>query len=293
MSPKLGLPSTAHKDVSADNLPCIPTIPIPAIMSNRLILPVPCSSSLISLGQLLTDPLDPVSTSFRASTERADKECTVQTRYHDTVSQDDEGRLIPSGPSWLLNDLEISAEQSSYHSLVSPNTAFKHLRNDTATQSFLRQTASLNKPLYFVTSIQKLSNPTFKSAAMTQEPVTEATCADRQFCLPLPVRRDSATHDLQNPSKQQVIFAIGITKVKCRVGAANEPHSLDDLDYNWSYHPVDDPDMQLSIGLGKAVTAAEWRKLTGIVGEEEEEEEEKDKGYYTYFSDDDEGFAGF
>jgi len=108
------------------------------------------------------------------------------------------------------------------------------------------------------------------------------------------VRRDSATHDYQDDSNEEVIFAVGLKKVRCRVSAANEPHSLDDLDYSWSYHPVDGLDVQLSIGLGKAVMDAEWRKVAGIASEDDkEEEDEEDGSYYSYFSDDDEGFGGF
>ncbi|KAF2124771.1 hypothetical protein P153DRAFT_370684 [Dothidotthia symphoricarpi CBS 119687] len=241
-------------------------------MSKLLILPVPCSPSLISLGQLLTDPLDPTSTSFHAPTERAGEDCTVQTLYHDTISQDEKGRLIPSGRYSWANDVEVNAEQSSRHSLTDPNTAFGDLRHDTTNHYFFHQAAILNKPLYFVTSLQTLTKPTFKPAAAKQESTAETTS------LPIHVRRDSAAHDLQDPSKQEIVIAIGLTKVECRVGAANEPHSLDDLHYSWSYHTVDGSDVQLSIGLGKAVGAAEWRDIVG--------------GYYTYLSNHSEGAAG-
>lgn len=260
-------------------------------MSAPVLLPAPLASDSLALGQLLVDPLNPESTSFISQTASpAVSEPQLQSRYQDVIHHDDQGRFVSSlsGFSRLPTEdnlLLMQADQMSYTSLRNPDAAFDALRRDTSAQSFLRKMSAENKPLYYVVGIQKLNNPTFKRAVVKEGSVAEAPSAgDPKIHLP---RQDSAT-DLKEKNKDAV-FGIDVRKVSCRVGSADEPHNLEDIDYSWSYHKLGGPEeLQLSIGLGKPLEANELRALAGIVSDDDF----TDQSYESDYSDD-EGQAGF
>lgn len=257
-------------------------------MSQVLILPTPLPSSSFALGQLLSDPLSSESISFKPATKPAYSKPTTQTHYEDIISQDEEGRFISSlgkTASTYDNTVVLNADEMSLATLASPSAAFEALRRDTETQSFLRKSALQHQPLYFVTGIQKLKNASYRRSTANEGSTAEAI--GRQIRLPMHVRRDSAELESEEEDSNESVFAVEMMKVACSVGAKDEPHSLEDIDYAWTYHALDEPDMQLSIGLGKALQAKELRGLAGIVVEEDFEQ-----GHYDHYFDD-EGLAGF
>ncbi|ORY16412.1 hypothetical protein BCR34DRAFT_450678, partial [Clohesyomyces aquaticus] len=234
------------------------------------LLPTPLASNTVTLGQLLSDPLDPSSESFiSTSIRQVLREPSIQSRYKDLVSHDDEGRLVsslsgrPLSPS-QENLLVIQADEMKYCSLKHPSASFDALSNDPAAQSWFRQMQ--NRPLYYVVGVQQLKNPTFKRAVIREGSVAEAS-SDSKIRIPMHVRRDSAM-DFDAPTNDGV-YGLEVRKVKCRVGSRTEPHSLDDIGLSWSYHMLDaEQDLQLSIGLGYALSAAELRGLAGIVSDD-------------------------
>lgn len=253
-------------------------------MSQVLILPAPLPSSSFALGQLLTDPLNSDSVSFKPTIQPAYNKPTLQSRYEDFISHDEEGRFIsslgkatpPSGNAVVLN-----ADEMSLATLADPFTAFEALRRDTETQRFLRKSALQRQPLYFVTGIQKLKNASYRRA-----PAKEGSTG-HQTRLPMLERRDSAELESEEEDARESVLAVELMKVACRSGARDEPHSLEDIEYVWTYHTLDEPDMQLSIGLGKVLKAKDLRALAGIVIDEDSEQ-----GHYDHYFDD-EGLAGF
>ncbi|KAF3043926.1 hypothetical protein E8E11_005786 [Didymella keratinophila] len=256
-------------------------------MSQVLVLPTPFPSSSFALGQLLSDPLSSESISFNPATKPTHNSPTTQPHYEDIIAQDEEGRFVLSlgnDASSYDNTVLLTADEMSLASLADPSAAFEALRRDTETQSFLRKTALQHQPLYFVTGIQKLKNASYRRSS-AREGSTEAT--GRQIRLPMHVRRDSAELESEEEDAKESVLAVELMKVACHAGARDEPHSLEDIDYAWTYHALDEPDMQLSIGLGKVLQAKELRALAGIVIEEDLE-----KGHYDHDFDD-EGLAGF
>ncbi|OAL56414.1 hypothetical protein IQ07DRAFT_674619 [Pyrenochaeta sp. DS3sAY3a] len=267
-------------------------------MSRLLVLPAPLSSSSITLGQLVTDPLYANSASLKPATQPAHKESHAQSKYEDTVAHDEYGRFtstrfvsaLSKEPHYSHeNLLLLNAEKMSHTTLDQPTAVFNALRRDSTTRSFLRKMASHNKPVYFVTGVQTLTNPSFKRAVVEHGLVAEAKTS--QFRLP--VRRVDSASSLDNGSDAETdssVLAVELLKVKCRVGPASEPHSISDLDYSWSYHALgdDDDDLQLSIGLGKALQASELRALAGI-----ESDEYEDGGWSSGYSDSEDGIGGF
>ena len=259
-------------------------------MSQILILPTPLPSSSFALGQLLSDPLNLESTAFNPTIKLACNKPTTQSRYEDIISHDEQGHFISSlgkAASSFDNTVVLNADEMSLASLTNPSAAFEALRRDTETQSFFRKSALQRQPLYFVTSIQKLKNASYRRTPAREGSTAEAT--GQQIRLPMHVRRDSA--ELEPEEEEDVkesVFAVGLMKVACRAGAKDEPHALEDIDYAWTYHTLDEPDVQLSVGLGKALQPKELRALASIVIDEDFEEQ----GHYDHYFND-EGLAGF
>jgi hypothetical protein len=259
-------------------------------MSQLLILPTPLPASSFALGQLVVDPLTTGSDSFNAPSELECKSPIASSQYKDLLSHDDQGRFISSvsrkSASKQGSTVQLSAEKMSHTSLASPTAAFDALRRDTASHSFLRKMALQKQPLYYVTGVQRLTKPSFKQAAAKAEGST-TDASGREFSLPSHVRRDPGNVEKRNDS-DEVVFAVELMKVRARLGAKDEPHTLEDIDYDWSYHSLGEPDSQLSIGLGRELEARELRALAGIVSEEDF----ADEGYDTH-EDEEEGLAGF
>ena len=243
-------------------------------MSRLLSLPAPLPSESVTLGQLLTNPLNPSSSSLKLHKSPDSRQLSTQSKDED-------------------------AHATTHVTIDEPSQVFDNLRHEPTTQAFLRKTSQQQKPIYFVTGLQTSKSPCHKRAAMPHGPITEAASTP-QPQLHLPFRRvDSASNmaSTSSPTKSEpseTILAVQLLKVRCRVGAVNEPHCISDVDYIWSYHLIDDDeadDLQLSIGLGKVVEEQEWRALAGISQKREERGADRDWSYD--YEDSDDGLGGF
>jgi hypothetical protein len=241
--------------------------------SGLFFLPQPFPPNSLSLGQLLPNPLDPSSGPFfSASSLSAQdlREPHIQARYKDLVSFDEEGRLAaslsgrkvdPSRKDLLL----LLADEMEYRGLRNPNSAFDAICQDPAAVNYLRDRAAHKQPLYFVVGIQQLKNATYRSAVIEQGPlgISVAEAPESELSLPIHVRRDS-TMDISDSSATGV-FGFEVRKVQCRLGRADEPHLLEDLDLSWNYHRSSEDDSQLSVGMSKELQAEELRNLVAAM----------------------------
>jgi len=263
------------------------------------------------LGQLISDPLNTASISYRGPTSQSTTKSHIEPNFTNIISHDDEGRLVSSitnassieTPQDQL--LLVSADEMEISILQSPLASLHSLLQDSAAHPFLRAAASKQQSLYYVVGIQTLRNPVFRKASSIQQgsssfsssPIAEAITNHKPAQLPIHVRRDSTLDiiDHHTGNNDAVIIGLQLVKVKCRVGRSDEPHVLEDLDFRWTYHRLDREGLQLAIGLGnKPLEPRELRQLAGIVvcGEDSvdgsyEDEEEDDDDF------DDEGLAGF
>ncbi|KAF2677688.1 hypothetical protein K458DRAFT_319262 [Lentithecium fluviatile CBS 122367] len=261
-------------------------------MPSPIILPAPLSWSSLAPGQLLVDPLNPTHNSTSGAPSHALNEPLIQSDYEDLLTHDDQGRLIssligkpsPDSP----NLISLHADQVHYNSLKSPASAFDVLRRSPSTQSYFRQVAPQTQTLYYVTGVQKLKNPTFRKPSTIDTSRTVIPSSDSaDIKLPTYERRDSILD--MSESSNDAVLGVELRKVRCMLGSPTSPHSIEDIDYAWTYHKVDgDEDLQLAVGLGKALEPAEFRALARIVADEDF----SDDGSYESGSED-EGSAGF
>jgi len=167
----------------------------------------------------------------------------------------------------------VQADEMEYRSLKHPNVAFDSLCQDPAAQQWMREMALRNQPLYFIVGLQELKNASFKHAAVNDGP-SGLSAADApvgsQTALPIHARRDSSM-DVTDTATSG-IFGLEIRKVQCRIGRPDEPHSVEDINFTWNYLKVNaarwEEELQLSIGLGRALKPAELRRLAGVDDED-------------------------
>lgn len=154
-------------------------------------------------------------------------------------------------------------------------TPFDTLRTSSAAQNFLINSTLEHRKVYFVTAVQSSLS---KSSTSTPSATTSAS---------EPFTRPDSAVDLDADIKADPpISALELLPVRCRIGSPSEPHTVEDVEYSWTYHKLTDEGLQLSIGLGKAVS-----KLG-----EEEKESRSENGldlYWSYGSDEEEGLGGF
>jgi len=259
-------------------------------MAPLTVLPVTLPSGSLALGQLITDPIYADQPSFTPTSRPSNIQTTTESKYKTAIAHDEYNRFLrtASEHTHLPQDnlFSLTAEVSLHSSLAKPRSTFDTIRQDSAARAFFRKTALQRQPLYYVSKIQTLKNP-----SVAQRGSAEATSTPVR--LPAHVRRiDSASSiDTSNTKSKQgtdeSIFAVELLKVKCHVGDVSEPLSLDDIDYEWTHYALEG-EQQLSIGLGNALSASELRALAGIVADEDFTDESWDSQ-----TDDDEGIGGF
>jgi hypothetical protein len=265
-------------------------------MSRLLVLPTPLLAGSLSLGQLIADPLNSNITSFKPSSQPPCHPPQTHRKFQSTATHDDSGRFLSttSQRDFSLRETQIlvNAETSTHTSLSKPRLAFNELCQNAAAQLYLRKSSSKHRDLYYVAGIQTLKNPSFMLGDVSEE--TLASAPARQIRLPMHVKRVDSAFGLPlegaKSTIDETIFAVELWKVRCRVGLADEPHGLGDIDYAWSYYKLEDSEMQLSIGLGKALRAEEMMALAGMDMEREDEMSWDPRSDH---NDGDEGIGGF
>jgi hypothetical protein len=262
-------------------------------MSPLLVLPAPLPSSSITLGQLLTDPIYAESAYVKPPAPLAYHISATQSKYQDTITHDEYGRFTSTrfisklaGQAHYSHEnlLLLDAEHMSHNTIDRPSAVFNKLHKDNLTRSFFRKMAQDNRTVYFVTGVQTLKNASFKPAIVEHGLITEAT----KSAFRPPVRRVDSATSVTTEETNDSVLAVQLLKVKCRVGASSEPHCISDLDYEWSYHSLDDDDdLQLSVGLGKALQQDELKAIAGI------EEGSEGSWLSSDYSGSDDGIGGF
>jgi hypothetical protein len=186
----------------------------------------------------------------------------------------------------------LSAEESTQISLAQPRTFFDALQQDNHTHVFLREAALQHQLIYYVTGVQTLISPSPERVVVDEGIVAEVS--EGATRLPMHVRRPASASHMSKTNgdtgkTDKSLIAVELSRVKCHVGAANEPHELDDMDYDWTYHVMEDG-LQLSIGLGKAMKASKARDLD----DSNHNENSTDNSWDSQSEyDDDSGLGGF
>lgn len=224
-------------------------------MASPLLLPAPVAAGTIRIGQIFTDPLNPHSDSlFNELDSLPFKTPRVNYDYKETISCDDGGRFIQrqsdtSNESSIL----VQADSTTYTTLRDPLSAFRYISRRASSQSYLHKAALRYQQLYFVTAIQELSNPRFMGGISSTFNIENLHLH----------RRDSGAY--LDDHDGHIIYAVELRKVFCRIGSPEDPQRPSDVSYAFKHYKLQGEEkLQLAVGLGQSVTAAEFRALVAI-----------------------------
>ncbi|KAF2442803.1 hypothetical protein P171DRAFT_49653 [Karstenula rhodostoma CBS 690.94] len=247
-------------------------------MSTTLILPAPAASNLFKIGQLLADPLTPDIDSFHNENDMLSLRApTVQTEFKEILQCDDAGRFIGRQPHFSKKrSILLQAEKMTHTALRHPLSAFRYTSRRASSQAYLHQAALQRKPLYYVTAIQTLSNH---------------HCMDNRSDILMSTKPQVHRHDSGISLDERdgnVILAVELTKVYCRIGSPDEPQRPSDVGYAYKYYPLQGEEQrQLAVGFGPVVDNQEFKSLVRISSDSDYTDASADSD--SFDDDDDEG----
>ncbi|KAF1980366.1 hypothetical protein BU23DRAFT_7472 [Bimuria novae-zelandiae CBS 107.79] len=236
-------------------------------MATTILLPAPVASSAIRIGQLLTDPLNPDVESFVNEHDSFPLRApSIQTGFQETISRDGSGRFIErQSHASNATSILIQADQMTHTTLRDPLSAFRYTSRRASSQSYLHKAALRRQPLYFVTATQRITNPRFEAK-------NDTTLASEKA----QVRRQDSGVSL-NEQDSDVIYAVELRKVFCRVGSPEEPQRPNDAGYAYKHYKLQGEDeLQLAVGFGQPVTVTEFRALVSLASDSDYTDESAD-----------------
>jgi len=253
-------------------------------MSKRIaLLPKPIASDEVAVGQLLVHPLHPEIDGFYSEKQAAAvdelNDYFIQLRYKDLFSIDTEGRFAQNfGARFDLgqvyrkpNLLSVNAEQMIQRISKKPQTAFETVCEDPEAQAWIAQLAKDEKPFYIVLGVTEFKNAVFKRAVLQDGGVSNRLREqpiEKGAKVPRVVRCDS-TLGLGTEAHLSGVFGMDIRRVKARISRRQEPHSVDDLKWTWTYYNLPgSPGLQLMVGLGDSLKAEELRLMLDLSDED-------------------------
>lgn len=246
-------------------------------MSTTVLLPAPVASGTIRIGQLLADPLNADVDSFINEHDSLPLRAPVfQTDFSEIISRDDGGRFIAKQPQSNTDSVMVQATQMIHTRLRDPLSAFRYTSRRASSQAYLHKAALRRQPLFFVTGIQKLTSPHFTYS----NPSVSASEKSQIH------KNDSGVN--LNKFDDDVIYAIELRKVFCRIGSPEEPQRPSDVGYAYKHYRLQgDEDLQLAVGFGQPVSPAEFRMLASIASDSDFTDESADSSEFD--EDEDEG----
>lgn len=244
-----------------------------------VLLPAPVASGAIKIGQLLADPLNANVDSFINELDSFPLRAPIlESNFSETITPDDGGRFVErQSPLASADFVHVRADQMIHTTLRDPLSAFRYTSRRASSQVFLHKAALRRQALLFVTGIQKLTNPQFIYSG------GPGSSSDKPQ-----IRRQDSGVSL-NEHESDLIYAVELRKVSCRVSSPDEPQGPSEVGYVYKHYRLEgEEDLQLAVGLGQSVTQAELRAFfSGSTDDSDYTEDSADSDEFD--DDEDEG----
>ena len=264
-----------------------PVMPSP----NFVLLPKVFPSDLLSLGQLLRNPLIPnVDTYTKGCAGVKDADLTspaVEEPYSTIVSVDTRGRFEIGLTKFLgskFNDrstnlLSIEAEKLEYHALKNATDVFKRVTADRDARDWIDDMVLNKTPCYFVIGIQVLHNAEFKRAVLKKSGASAYATVPLEATTQIPLHLKgelSAERFGTSMAKVSGVFGVEVQKLRSKIDPTGKPSLTADATWHWSYQRVkgtqQEEDKELSIKLEDV----ELDELVNILKQDDEEDDDDD-----------------
>jgi hypothetical protein len=257
----------------------------------NVLLPKVFPNDLISLGQLLRNPLVPNINAYRKGCSKIiDADISVpdiESPYKTIVSTGARGHF-DIGLTKLLgakinarstNLLSIEADKLEYTTLKDSSEIFKRICDDDETKKWIADMVLNKAPCYFVIGLQKLHNATFKRA------ILKSGGGDGYVSVPLETTAQIPLHieggiagDKFGNSGATVngIFGIQVQKLQSKIAPSGEPQLKSDVSWHWSYQRVKGTQKEEDKVLYIDLEDVELEELLDLLKQDEEEEDKDD-----------------
>jgi hypothetical protein len=257
--------------------------------ANVVLLPKVFPSDLVSLGQLLRNPLAPNINSYANGcsmvTDADVSMPNAEEPYSTMVSTDTRGRFDIGLTKYLgvnfkarsTSLLSIEADKLVYRTLKNAPDVFKRICAVEETKRWINDMVLNKAPCYFVIGVQELHNAKFKRAILKDGGVGVYVTVPLEATshIPLHVKGELAA-DRFGSSVAAVngVFGIQVQKLQCKIGPSGEPNLRSDVSWHWSYQRLkgtqQEEDKQLHIELGDV----DLSELLELLKQDDEDDED-------------------
>jgi hypothetical protein len=227
--------------------------------ANTVLLPRVFPSDLVSLGQIVRNPLTPnIDTYTKGCTHiKAFDDVTDPTSdrpFSVIVSTDARGRFDVGLTKYLgaklhgrkTSFLSIQAEKLEYQSLKNASDMFKRICDaDEEAKKWISDMVLHRTPCFFVVGLQTLYNAEFNRAVLKEGGaggfVTVPLEATAQ--IPLHIQGELAADRFGKSTGKKVsgVFGIEVQKLNSRIGPVGDPTLKGDVSWHWTYQRVKGP----------------------------------------------------
>ena len=258
---------------------------------NFVLLPKVFPPDLLSLGQLLRNPLIPNANTYTkgcAGVKDADLTCpAAEEPYSTVVSVDTRGRFEIGLTKFLgskfhdrsANLLSIEAEKLEYRALKNATDVFKRVTADRDARDWIDDMVLNKTSCYFVIGIQVLHNAEFKRAVLKKGGATAYATVPLEATAQIPLHLKgelSAERFGTSMAKVSGVFGVEVQKLHGKIDPTGKPTLTADATWHWSYQRVkgtqQDEDKELSIKLEDV----ELDELVNLLKRDDEEDDDDD-----------------
>jgi hypothetical protein len=235
--------------------------------SKAFFLPKVFPSSLFSLGEFVSNPMEPTVYPFIPSTPTGQVvEADPEKPYKTIVSLDKTGsislkltRLIDFGlGGQSANLLSIEAEEMNYRTLKFPDQDFRNIvAASEEARKWMSEVALNAKTCYMVVGLQELKNARFKRAKLAKAEGRAWVSVPLEATAQLPIEagfKASATGMAIAEVVVNGVFGIEVRAIDLKTGKGGDPKLSDKISWKFSYErtkgPGHEEDSFLYAGLG-------------------------------------------
>jgi hypothetical protein len=259
---------------------------------DAVLLPKVFPSDLLSLGQILRNPLNPNADTYT-------KGCTLVTNddkarvdseepYSTIVSVDNRGRFDIGLTKYLgsrfnarsTSLLSIEAEKLEYHALKNATEVFKRLTADDDARKWIKDMVLNKAPCYFVIGLQVLCSADFKRAVLKEGGAGAYLTVPLEATAQIPLHLKgelSADRFAKSTGKVNGVFGIQVQRLHSKIDPAGNPTLKGDTSWHWSYQRVKGTQQEEDKVLNIKLEDVELDELIELLKQDDKDDDDDDE----------------
>lgn len=261
-----------------------------------VLLPKLFPLDLLTLGEFLTNPLQPTVNSHVAKDIALDPTAILSARpeapYKTFVSLEKEGRFSVTFTKLLGlnvgakrgNFLKIEAEEMLYRTLKHPEAIFRSIcESDEASKQWIANMALYRKDFYFVVGLQELKNARFQRVVLREGDGSGHITLPLEHTGQLPIEAGVKVSGKGFGMADVIvngIFGIEVRRVKCKVGKVGDPVVTEQISWVFAHEKTkgsrEEERERVYVELGDSIDLEELERLCGLYEAEEADEDDED-----------------